>query len=76
MVCATHAQVPALLYQMTATAFFTAFVLNLTSFLFEDSVPKRQLALLSCTIKGAACWTDLRMVASQPLVLYDLHGVL
>lgn len=44
-------QVPLVLYQMSATAFFTALVLNLTSFLFEDSAAKRQLAMLSCIIK-------------------------
>lgn len=50
-------------------------VLNLTSFIFEDSVAKRQLALLSCTIKAAACYTAL-LTASQPNVFYDRHGLL
>lgn len=47
-------------------ALLLAQVLNLTSFLFEDSAPKRQLALLSCAIKGAACASDLRLVGQGP----------
>ena len=64
---------PPLLYQMSATAFFTAFVLNLTSFLFEDSVAKRSLALLSCTIKGAACYSDVLIITGRAAILYDVH---
>jgi len=59
---------------MSATAFFTAMVLNLTSFLFEDSVTKRQLALLSCTIKAAACYTDLMLATGRLPIVFDAHG--
>jgi hypothetical protein len=69
-------QVPLVMYQMSATAFFTALVINLTSLLFEDSPNKRQLALLSCTIKGIACHSDLAMVAGCTTVLRDAHGAL
>jgi hypothetical protein len=61
---------------MSATAFFTAMVLNLTSFLFEDSVAKRQLALLSCTIKAAACYSDLLLSSGQLPIIFDAHGSL
>eukprot|EP00198_Chlamydomonas_reinhardtii_P009452 XP_001698789.1 chlamyopsin-6 [Chlamydomonas reinhardtii] len=71
---ALRAQVPTLVYQMSSTAFFTALVLNLTSLLFEDNAPKRQLALLSCAIKGAACHTDLLLVTGGATVLYDAYG--
>ena len=51
-------------------------VLNLTSFLFEDSVAKRQLALLSCTIKAAACYSDLLLSSGQLPIIFDAHGSL
>eukprot|EP00983_Pelagomonas_calceolata_P084200 1156313-Pelagomonas_calceolata.AAC.11 len=66
--------VPLILSQMSATAFFTAMVLNMTSFLFEDSVAKRQLALLSCTIKAAACYSDLLLATGQLPIIFDAHG--
>lgn len=61
---------------MSATAFFTAFVLNLTSLLFEDNAPKRQLALLSCAIKAAACHCDMLVVTGHSAVVYDVFGAL
>uniref|UniRef100_A0A7S3VS63 histidine kinase n=1 Tax=Dunaliella tertiolecta TaxID=3047 RepID=A0A7S3VS63_DUNTE len=70
------AEVPLILSQMSATAFFTAMVLNMTSFLFEDSVAKRQLALLSCTIKAAACYSDLLLATGQLPIIFDAHGAL
>eukprot|EP00967_Tisochrysis_lutea_P129890 scaffold223945_cov17-Tisochrysis_lutea.AAC.1 len=73
---ALHMQVPLILSQMSATAFFTAMVLNMTSFLFEDSVAKRQLALLSCTIKAAACYSDLLLATGQLPIIFDAHGAL
>ncbi|KAF5834464.1 hypothetical protein DUNSADRAFT_8820 [Dunaliella salina] len=71
-----EAEVPLILSQMSATAFFTAMVLNMTSFLFEDSVTKRQLALLSCTIKAAACYSDLLLAMGQLPIVFDAHGSL
>ncbi|GIL82425.1 hypothetical protein Vretifemale_11416 [Volvox reticuliferus] len=69
-------QVPLLVYQMSSTAFFTALVLNLTSLLFEDNSTKRQLALLSCAIKGAACHTDMLLVTGRASVVYDAFGAI
>lgn len=69
-------QVPQVLSQVSATAFFTAMVLNMTSFLFEDSAAKRQLALLSCTIKAAACYSDLLLATRDVPIIYDVHGAL
>ncbi len=59
---------------MSSTAFFTALVLNLTSLLFEDNAPKRQLALLSCAIKGAACHADMLLVTGRTPVIFDAYG--
>ncbi|GLI70739.1 hypothetical protein VaNZ11_015764 [Volvox africanus] len=67
-------QVPLIVYQMSSTAFFTALVLNLTSLLFEDNATKRQLALLSCAIKGAACHTDMLLVTGRASAVYDAFG--
>ncbi|KAL6760739.1 hypothetical protein V8C86DRAFT_1037595 [Haematococcus lacustris] len=69
-------QSPAILYQMSACAFFTALVLNLTSLVFEDSAAKRTLALLSCVVKAAACSSDLLIVYDATPVLYDSGGSL
>ncbi|PNH06772.1 hypothetical protein TSOC_006854 [Tetrabaena socialis] len=69
-------QVPPLVYQMSSCAFFTAFVLNLTSLLFEDNAPKRQLALLSCAIKAAACHTDLLLITGGTTVVVDAFGTI
>ncbi|GLC35005.1 Hexokinase-3 [Pleodorina starrii] len=69
-------QVPLLVYQMSSTAFFTALVLNLTSLLFEDNAPKRQLALLSFAIKGAACHTDMLLVTGRAHVVFDAFGAI
>ncbi|KAJ9517446.1 hypothetical protein QJQ45_024902, partial [Haematococcus lacustris] len=61
---------------MSACAFFTALVLNLTSLVFEDSAAKRTLALLSCVVKAAACSSDLLIVYDATPVLYDSGGSL
>lgn len=71
---ARSAQMPLVVYQMSATAFFTAMVLNMLSLLFEDSDAKRQLALLSTVIKGAACHSDLLVVTGEAVVMFDVHG--
>ncbi|KXZ47741.1 hypothetical protein GPECTOR_33g623 [Gonium pectorale] len=68
--------VPPLVYQMSSTAFFTALVLNLTSLMFEDNATKRQLALLSVAIKGAACHTDMLLVTGRATVVFDAFGAI
>ena len=61
---------------MSATAFFTAMVINLTCFMFEDSADKQQLSLLSACIKSAACHADLLLVTGQTIVVFDSAGAM
>lgn len=44
--------------------------------MFEDNATKRQLALLSCAIKGAACHTDMLLVAGRANVVMDSFGAM
>jgi hypothetical protein len=64
------------LYQAAATAFLTACLLNMTSLAFEDSVAKRELALLGIAIKGLQAYSYWQQLAETPLVMYDRHGVM
>lgn len=64
------------MYKMSGTAFFTAMVLNMTSLIFEDSYAKRQLALLSVTIKAAASYSDLMLASGRVPLVFDAHGSL
>ncbi len=57
-------------------AFFTATILNLISFIFEDTAEKKQLALLSAIIKGISCHCDYLIVTGQAVVKFDRHGAL
>jgi len=70
------AQVPLYVYMYSQAAFFTATILNLISFIFEDTAEKKQLALLSAIIKGISCHCDHLIVTGQAVVKFDRHGAL
>ena len=63
-------------YQYSEAAFFTAAVLNLISFVFEETQDKRQLALLSVLIKGLSWHCDYLIVTGQAIITFDGYGAL
>ena len=69
-------QVPLRIYEYSEAAFFTAMVLNLLSFVFEETPAKRQLALLSALIKGLSWHCDHLIVKNRAIVTFDAHGAL
>ncbi len=69
-------QVPVRAYEYSEAAFFTAMVLNLLSFVFEETAPKRQLALLSALIKGLSWHCDTLIVGNKAVITFDAHGAL
>eukprot|EP00798_Chlamydomonas_sp_ICE-L_P008775 gene8775-33642_t len=70
------AMVPVRVYEYSEAAFFTAMVLNLLSFVFEETAPKRQLALLSALIKGLSWHCDTLIVGGKAVITFDAHGAL
>eukprot|EP00798_Chlamydomonas_sp_ICE-L_P004427 gene4427-14559_t len=69
-------QVPVRAYEYSEAAFFTAMVLNLLSFVFEETPAKRQLALLSALIKGLSWHCDTLIVGNNAVITFDAHGAL
>ena len=69
-------QVPLRIYEYSEAAFFTAMVLNLLSFVFEETPAKRQLALLSALIKGLSWHCDHLIVKNRAIITFDAHGAL
>ena len=63
-------------YQYSEAAFFTAAVLNLISFIFEETQEKRQLALLSVLIKGLSWHCDYMIVTGSAIITFDGYGAL
>jgi len=63
-------------YEYSEAAFFTAAMLNLLSFVFEETAEKRQLALLSALIKGLSWHCDHSIVSGTAIVNYDGYGAL
>lgn len=63
-------------YMYSQAAFATATVLNLLSFLFEDTAEKKQLAMLSAIIKGISCHCDYLIVTGKAVVKFDAQGAL
>ncbi len=51
-------------------------VLNLLSFVFEETPAKRQLALLSALIKGLSWHCDHLIVRNRAIITFDAHGAL
>lgn len=72
---ASH-QVPIRFYQYSEAAFFTAAVLNLIAFVFEETQEKRQLALLSALIKGLSWHCDYKIVMGTGIITFDGYGAL
>lgn len=69
-------QVPIRVYQYSEAAFFTAAVLNLISFVFEETQEKRQLALLSALIKLLSWHCDYLIVTGQAVIVFDAYHAL
>ena len=69
-------QVPIRYYQYSEAAFFTAAVLNLIAFVFEETNEKRQLALLSALIKGLSWHCDYKIVTGSAIITLDGYGAL
>lgn len=69
-------QVPARFYQYSEAAFFTAAVLNLLSFVFEETQEKRQLAVLSALIKGLSWHCDYLIIARKAVVVFDGYNAM
>jgi hypothetical protein len=63
-------------YQYSEAAFFTAAVLNLIAFIFEETQEKRQLALLSFLIKGLSWHCDYMIVTGSAIISFDGYGAL
>ena len=59
---------------LTQAAFFTAAVLNLLSFIFEETPEKRQLALLSALIKALSWHCDYLIVTGNAVITFDGYG--
>ncbi len=51
-------------------------MLNLISFIFEETSEKRQLALLSVLIKGLSWHCDYMIVTGHAVIVYDGYGAL
>ncbi|KAK9828691.1 hypothetical protein WJX72_001553 [[Myrmecia] bisecta] len=68
------AQVPNQIYLMSCAAFFSAMIINATSLVFETSSSKRQLALLGCFIKAAACYSDLLIAMGAGIIMVNEDG--
>ena len=64
------------MYQYSQAAFFTATILNLLAFVFEETPAKRQLALLSALIKGLSCHCDSLIISGHAVVVHDAWGAL
>lgn len=67
-------QVPVYIYKMSATAFFSVFLINITSVFYEQSPVKKQLAMLSCIVKALACISDGCISSGRGIVFFDNAG--
>lgn len=66
--------VPKLFYFVSAAAFFSAFVQNCCALIYEAGSTKKQLALVSCFIKGLSAYVDLLLATGVGVVILDSAG--
>jgi hypothetical protein len=68
--------VPDWVYQVATAVFCATACVNVLSLLLEDSTAKRQLALMTLTIKGVAACSHFQLLVQRPLLIYDAHGTM
>ena len=69
-----YQEVPKLVYFVSAAAFFSAFVQNCCALIYEAGSTKKQLALVSCFIKGISAYVDLLLASDQGAIIFDSMG--
>lgn len=69
-----YQSVPKLYYFVSAAAFFSAFVQNCCALLYEAGSTKKQLALVSCFIKGISAYVDLLLASGSGVIVLDSSG--
>lgn len=69
-----YQSVPKLYYFVSAAAFFSAFVQNCCALLYESGSTKKQLALVSCFIKGISAYVDLLLASGSGVIILDSSG--
>ncbi len=67
-------EVPKLFYFVSAAAFFSAFVQNCCALIYEAGSTKKQLALVSCFIKGLSAYVDLLLATGNGAIILDYAG--
>jgi len=69
-----YQEVPKLYYFVSAAAFFSAFVQNCCALIYEAGSTKKQLALVSCFIKGISAYVDLLLASGNGAIILDSAG--
>lgn len=69
-----YQEVPKLFYFVSAAAFFSAFVQNCCALIYEAGSTKKQLALVSCFIKGLSAYVDLLLATGNGAIILDSGG--
>jgi len=67
-------EVPKLFDFVSAAAFFSAFVQNCCALIYEAGSTKKQLALVSCFIKGLSAYVDLLLATGNGAIILDSAG--
>ena len=75
MMAAMLRQVPAIMFQLSAAAFASSFVHNLTSFTYESSALKKKLALVQCLIKAISFLADVHLGFGGAAIVKDSSGL-
>lgn len=69
-----YQEVPKLVYFVSAAAFFSAFVQNCCALIYEAGSTKKQLALVSCFIKGISAYVDFLFASDRGAIIFDSMG--